>query len=166
MHSVGGEVVGFSFLPPSIPDLLLRRMGTTGENGGSSCFMALTLTRRFAVLERDGFTCQYCGARPPAVVIEVDHVHPVSKGGTDDQDNLVTACYECNHGKRDQELYGRLTTLLRWEALEEVAMIVGYIKILGAPAVLGCFRELTDGSTVAFIEEMTKQVAAQKRSCA
>lgn len=54
---------------------------------------------RFDVLVRDNYTCRYCGRQAPNVVLHVDHVIPVAKGGTDDPDNLVTACYDCNEGK-------------------------------------------------------------------
>lgn len=54
---------------------------------------------RFKVFKRDSFACQYCGATPPAVVLEIDHIHPVSKGGENGIDNLTTACFECNRGK-------------------------------------------------------------------
>jgi hypothetical protein len=62
--------------------------------------MPIGKSLRFEVFARDGFTCQYCGARPPDVILEVDHIHPVSKGGTDDTINLITSCYDCNRGKR------------------------------------------------------------------
>ena len=51
---------------------------------------------RFEVFKRDGFVCQYCGAHPPAVILHIDHIHPVAEGGTDDFDNLITACEPCN----------------------------------------------------------------------
>ena len=35
---------------------------------------------RFEVFKRDSFTCQYCGRSAPEVVLEVDHIVPVSKG--------------------------------------------------------------------------------------
>jgi 5-methylcytosine-specific restriction endonuclease McrA len=35
----------------------------------------------------------------PDVVLEVDHVVPRSRGGTDDPDNLITSCQDCNRGK-------------------------------------------------------------------
>lgn len=54
---------------------------------------------RFEVFARDGFTCQYCGVQPPDIILEVDHIHPVSKGGEDDLMNLITSCYACNRGK-------------------------------------------------------------------
>lgn len=59
---------------------------------------------RFEVLKRDSFTCQYCGAKAPDVILEVDHIQPVSGGGTDDLLNLVTACKDCNSGKSDKRL--------------------------------------------------------------
>lgn len=58
---------------------------------------------RYEVFERDGYTCQYCGAKAPNVELHVDHIVPVSKGGTNDLSNLVTACAECNLGKSNLE---------------------------------------------------------------
>lgn len=57
---------------------------------------------RFSVFRRDNFTCRYCGRSSPAVVLHCDHKHPRSKGGEDVIDNLVTACSDCNYGKRAQ----------------------------------------------------------------
>lgn len=54
---------------------------------------------RFEIFKRDGFICQYCGATPPKVILHVDHIHPVSKGGDNGQDNLITSCFDCNLGK-------------------------------------------------------------------
>lgn len=59
---------------------------------------------RFEVFKRDSFKCQYCGKSSPDVVLEVDHIHPVSKGGENDIMNLVTSCRDCNAGKSDREL--------------------------------------------------------------
>lgn len=61
--------------------------------------MAVSKTTRYEVLRRDGFTCRYCGAKAPDVEIHVDHVVPVSLGGSDDPTNLVAACRDCNAGK-------------------------------------------------------------------
>lgn len=54
---------------------------------------------RFEVFKRDLFTCQYCGKKAPDVILHIDHVHPHSKGGTNDILNLITSCLECNQGK-------------------------------------------------------------------
>lgn len=59
---------------------------------------------RFEVFKRDSFSCQYCGDTPPTVVLEVDHIHPVSKGGDNCIDNLITACFDCNRGKSNKLL--------------------------------------------------------------
>jgi hypothetical protein len=59
---------------------------------------------RFEVFKRDGFVCQYCGGHPPDKTLEVDHIIPVSKGGTDDLHNLITSCFDCNRGKGKHEL--------------------------------------------------------------
>ena len=59
----------------------------------------LSKRTRFEVFKRDGFVCQYCGAHPPAVLLEVDHIIALANGGTDDEDNLVTSCEPCNRGK-------------------------------------------------------------------
>jgi len=59
---------------------------------------------RFEVFNRDQFTCQYCGAQPPDVVLECDHITPLSHGGATSLDNLITACEACNKGKSDTPL--------------------------------------------------------------
>ena len=61
--------------------------------------MSISKHLRFEILNRDAFTCRYCGRKAPEVVLEVDHVHPRSLGGKDIKENLVTACYGCNRGK-------------------------------------------------------------------
>lgn len=61
--------------------------------------MAVGKKRRFDVFHRDGFTCRYCGQKPPNVVLEVDHVVAVASGGGDELENLITACFDCNRGK-------------------------------------------------------------------
>ena len=53
------------------------------------------------VRARDKYTCQYCGAVMPPD-LEVDHVVPRSRGGTDRPNNLVAACHECNRRKGNQ----------------------------------------------------------------
>lgn len=60
------------------------------------------LKTRFELLLKFNFTCQYCGRKAPEVVFHIDHFLPKSKGGTNELDNLVLACDECNIGKRDK----------------------------------------------------------------
>ena len=63
----------------------------------------LSSAGRFLILERDNFTCQYCGKKPPEVILEVDHIKPRKNGGGDDSTNLITACFNCNRGKNIKE---------------------------------------------------------------
>ncbi len=56
---------------------------------------------RFEILKRDDFKCVYCGRGASEVILEIDHVNPVAVGGDARQENLVTACKDCNIGKRD-----------------------------------------------------------------
>lgn len=60
---------------------------------------------RFEIFNRDSFTCRYCGRSSPQVQLEVDHVHPIALGGSNELSNLATACTECNSGKSDRTIY-------------------------------------------------------------
>jgi hypothetical protein len=59
---------------------------------------------RFEIFKRDNFTCQYCGRKPPEIILEIDHITPVSKSGDEDPINLLTACFDCNRGKSNIEI--------------------------------------------------------------
>ena len=55
---------------------------------------------RFKILHRDRYRCQACGASAAnGADLHVDHILPVSKGGTNDESNLRTLCSECNIGR-------------------------------------------------------------------
>jgi hypothetical protein len=61
----------------------------------------ISLRKRFLVFKRNEFTCVKCGRSGRGIKLEVDHVTPVSKGGSDVLDNLQTLCFDCNRGKRN-----------------------------------------------------------------
>jgi 5-methylcytosine-specific restriction endonuclease McrA len=48
------------------------------------------------IFARDGNRCQYCGKVLPTSELSIDHVIPVSRGGTACWENVVCACTECN----------------------------------------------------------------------
>lgn len=63
----------------------------------------MTASLRYEILKRDGFRCQICGrSADDGIVLHVDHIIPVSKGGKTEPDNLRTLCQDCNLGKRDK----------------------------------------------------------------
>lgn len=81
---------------------------------------ALSKKTRFEVFKRDKFTCQYCGAQAPDVILEVDHIKPVSKGGTNDILNLVTACKRCNLGKSNRAISDDSAVKVQKQQLDEL----------------------------------------------
>ncbi len=54
---------------------------------------------RTAIFLRDGGRCVYCGKAFGEVTLTVDHVEAVVWGGSDEPQNLVTACTGCNREK-------------------------------------------------------------------
>jgi len=50
------------------------------------------------VLNRDGYTCQYCKGKKRDSKLEVHHIVYRSNGGSDEEDNLVTLCHACHKG--------------------------------------------------------------------
>jgi 5-methylcytosine-specific restriction endonuclease McrA len=62
----------------------------------------MTADLREAVKQRDNYTCQKCGnsvLKEPNLLLEVDHIIPVAKGGKTEPDNLQTLCWRCNRAK-------------------------------------------------------------------
>lgn len=51
------------------------------------------------LFRRDAYLCLYCGRRFRRKDLSRDHVTPLSRGGTDTWNNVVTACKRCNHRK-------------------------------------------------------------------
>ncbi len=64
--------------------------------------MLMTGKLRQAIKERDDFTCKMCGNSihsEPNLLLEIDHIIPVSKGGVTEESNLQTLCWKCNRSK-------------------------------------------------------------------
>lgn len=62
----------------------------------------MTSALREKIKQRDDYTCQNCGlstTREPNLLLEIDHIIPVSKGGMTAEDNLQTLCWRCNRKK-------------------------------------------------------------------
>lgn len=65
---------------------------------------------RAYVLDRDAYTCHWCGARATTV----DHVIARAQGGTDALTNLVAACSPCNSARGAALTNGRPEPSRRW----------------------------------------------------
>ena len=60
-------------------------------------------TLRYEVHKRAKFRCELCGISADEKALEVDHIVPRNKGGSDDPSNLQSLCYSCNAMKRDRD---------------------------------------------------------------
>lgn len=65
----------------------------------------MTPKLRESIKQRDNYTCQECGVSlqdEPHLLLEIDHIIPVAKGGLTTKDNLQTLCWKCNRKKSVQ----------------------------------------------------------------
>ena len=60
-------------------------------------------TIRYEILKRAKFRCELCGISAEIKALEVDHIIPRNKAGSDDPSNLQSLCYSCNSMKRDRD---------------------------------------------------------------
>lgn len=70
--------------------------------------------KRLAIYMRDGLACVYCeAALEDGTQLTLDHIVPVSKGGSNAHRNLVTACHPCNtrRGNRDVEVFAEAVAM-------------------------------------------------------
>lgn len=75
-------------------NLYSHRKGSTGYISG---------TIRYEVLKRAKFHCELCGISAEKKALEIDHILPKNKGGSDEITNLQALCYSCNSMKRDRD---------------------------------------------------------------
>ncbi len=52
------------------------------------------------VFQRDNYQCQSCDKTHPETQLQIDHIIPLAKGGSNDISNLQTLCCQCNQQKR------------------------------------------------------------------
>lgn len=64
----------------------------------------MTSKLRREIKERDNYTCKLCGNstyNEPNLLLEIDHIIPIAKGGITEESNLQTLCWKCNRHKSD-----------------------------------------------------------------
>ena len=91
-HSDEVRSVSKAFKIPSVIMLTGSRDKHTNEN--------LTISSK-NIFMRDNFVCQWCGKKLTASSATVDHVFPMSRGGTNTWRNVVTCCFKCNNDKNN-----------------------------------------------------------------
>ena len=85
----------------SIEEFLEKRKDPWSHRRKSSGYISGTV--RYRVLSRAKFRCELCGISADHKALEVDHIVPRNKGGSDDESNLQSLCYSCNAMKRDTD---------------------------------------------------------------
>lgn len=65
---------------------------------------------RFEIFARDGFKCRYCGRQADEVQLVLDHMVPLCQGGSDERENLITSCFDCNAGKAGKTIVQHVPT--------------------------------------------------------
>ncbi|CCY75513.1 HNH endonuclease [Brachyspira aalborgi] len=86
---------------------IIETKQTNNEKNATNNPRSINYRIRFKVMQRDDFKCQICGASPAmqaGVLLHVDHIVPVAKGGQATMDNLQTLCQKCNLGKSDLDM--------------------------------------------------------------
>jgi len=84
-----------------IDEFLEKRKDPWSHRKKSSGYIKGTV--RYRVLSRAKFRCELCGISAEHKALEVDHIKPRNKGGSDDESNLQSLCYSCNAMKRDTD---------------------------------------------------------------
>lgn len=54
------------------------------------------------VFERNQYQCQSCGKTNLQIELQIDHIIPLARGGSNDISNLQTLCSKCNLQKKDR----------------------------------------------------------------
>jgi hypothetical protein len=89
-------------------DSLIETMSEKIKFKKSAAGQRSLMTAKFRdfIKTRDQFTCKYCSvsiSKEPNLLLEVDHIKPVSKGGLSVETNLQTLCWKCNRTKSNKE---------------------------------------------------------------
>ena len=84
-------------------DTMSARIKFRKSAAGQRALMTSKLRHHIKV--RDNFTCQNCGVSTyaePHLLLEVDHIIPVSRGGLTTEENLQALCWKCNRSKSNK----------------------------------------------------------------
>jgi 5-methylcytosine-specific restriction endonuclease McrA len=85
----------------NLTSTLTDKVGS-GQRGNQATRQAISITLRKQVFKRDHYQCRFCESSfltDKKVKLEVDHIVPVSRGGTNDPHNLQILCRNCNQLK-------------------------------------------------------------------
>ena len=109
-YTSGGGMAQRSFTVPMTEETIVELIKVLESKLTASAFAKeqrnlMTKKLREFIKNRDNFTCCNCGNSThiePNLLLEIDHIIPVAKGGCTVEDNLQTLCWKCNRSKSDK----------------------------------------------------------------
>lgn len=110
VYTSGGGMAQRSFTVPMKEETIIELINALESKLTLSAFAKeqramMTKKLREFIKTRDNFTCCSCGNSThaePNLLLEIDHIIPVAKGGYTVEDNLQTLCWKCNRAKSDK----------------------------------------------------------------
>ena len=111
-YTSGGGMAQRSFTVPMTEETIIELIKLLQSKLTAKAFAKeqrslMTRKLRESIKKRDNFTCCNCGNsiyKEPNLLLEIDHIIPVAKGGCTVEDNLQTLCWKCNRSKGDKIL--------------------------------------------------------------
>ena len=109
-YTSGGGMAQRSFTIPMTEETIVELVNMLQSKLTMTAFakeqrnMMTSKLRQF-IKERDNYTCKFCGNSTfaePNLLLEIDHIIPIAKGGCTIEDNLQTLCWKCNRQKSNK----------------------------------------------------------------
>lgn len=109
-YTSGGGMARRTFTVPMTEETIVELINILQSKLSMTAFAKeqrslMTSRLRQQIKERDDYTCRNCGNsthKEPNLLLEIDHIVPVAKGGTTVESNLQTLCWKCNRSKGDK----------------------------------------------------------------
>lgn len=110
VYTSGGGLTQRSFTVPMTEDTIVELIKALESKLTATAFAKeqrtlMTKKLREFIKNRDNYTCCICGnsiSAEPNLLLEIDHIIPVSKGGLTEENNLQTLCWKCNRSKSNK----------------------------------------------------------------
>ena len=109
-YTSGGGMVQRSFTVPMNEETIAELIQMLESKLTAAAFVKeqralMTKKLRESIKRRDNYTCCNCGNsiyKEPNLLLEIDHIIPIVKGGQTVENNLQTLCWKCNRAKSDK----------------------------------------------------------------
>lgn len=111
-YTSGGGFAQRSFTVPMTEEIIVELIEMLEDKLTEKAFAKeqralMTKKLRETIKARDNYTCCTCGNSTyvePNLLLEIDHIIPIAKGGLTEESNLQTLCWKCNRSKSDKIL--------------------------------------------------------------